>query len=103
MSTQTVGGFARKGDLVAYEDQKNPRREGVITREIHCEWGTQFYIEYEDGTTGVSDCRQHGWTFVLSPEERQADYEAARDVYETDRARAAHEEYRTVRETNRRF
>ncbi len=111
MSEQTrVNGFAGKGDLVAYEDQKNPRREGVVVyvndapifadqRFGHAE----FTVEFEDGEKTTSDLRQHGWTFVLSPEERKADYEAARDAVETDRAYAAREEYLNVRAANRPF
>ena len=46
---------------ISYEDMANPKREGTIAAIITTKWGTQYKVNFDDGTETISDCRQAGW------------------------------------------
>lgn len=57
---------ANVGDLVSYEDQANPRREGEVLEILRSTdlwtFATQYRVRWNhDGTETVSDLRQPGW------------------------------------------
>ena len=49
------------GDRVSYEDMANPRLVGTVVGIVVSRWGTEFQVEFDDGSKTTSDLRQYGW------------------------------------------
>ena len=62
-TTQTI----QIGTEVSYQDMANLLRTGQVSSVLTSEYGTQFEITWEDGTTEYSDLRQSGWATTQTP------------------------------------